>query len=285
MNELSTDVDFWQSVREFLDGLNELTGKSTIATQLENVKLRVRFEPRDHDVLRSRFYRLTKGTGIAQAQSHKEKREHEAEQQKIDKAWGLIVKSAINNDAVLGVFLALPDAATEMPYTGLNGGERATDVEHQSKRYGDMAEHAKALLDFLATNKSGDPLQRLFSDLDQEVGRLDRVPKIRDATKMMEHTDQAIQFWQTCAQETGVRVALNFLYHAFSGANPHKWYAKQPKAKDAAKQVYTVQVAQLNRYLSKPQHSALATIANANVSKLKISSDSIRQAWAAIPHS
>jgi hypothetical protein len=257
MDRLSDDAGAWYSVKLFIDGLPK-KGKSKY--------------------LHERFERLM----AVRANQLNAARRKTTTLPKIDKAWRKISKSAKTEDAILSIFLGLPDTATSQPFAALAQGERVLSPVDQREKYHEMAKHAKALVDFFASSKSGDPLRQLLSDLDTGADWESRLPQLTskaDGLKTHEYTQAAINLWDV---NNGLKVkpTLNFLLAAFTGANPQKHYlTKQPKAKNAAKQSYIVLVAELNSYLKTPQHAALAEIANSNVAGLVIEGDAIRQAW------
>jgi hypothetical protein len=267
MTEFSTDIGEWQCVKSYLNNFPK---------QGKGADLHKRFDR----LMAVRDVQVNKQINSARTSINAIP--------EIDKAWRKIVKFAKSEDAILSVFLGLPDKATSQPFTGLSNGKRATSPAAQREKYLEMAAHAKALIAYLASNKSGDPFKQLLADLDNELGWEARTPKSLDtdmAQIMQEHVKDADAIWQA-NHGLNVRLTLKFLFHAFSGANSHKYYlTKQPESKEAAAQTYVHLLAELNCYLSKPQHAAIATIAIANVPELEISSDAIRQAWASVPQS
>ena len=209
-----------------------------------------------------------------------EAKQKEGEDTKIDKAWLKIVKNAHSLDAAMNVFWGLPDEVSDQPFLGLSQGKRVSTPTVEREKYLEMTVHAKALIDYLKVTSNGDPLRRLIADLDVEPGFSERLPSTTDASTMHNHATEAIVIWNVGVK---VRPTLNFLFHAFKGANPWTYrLTKQPESKNAAMQTYIYQVAELNSYLDKdkPQHAALAALASANISDVAIKVDAIRQAWA-----
>lgn len=184
----------------------------------------------------------------------------------LDRAFSNLSKNAINEDALISIFISLPDAPDAQPFTGLSHGRRVLDPSSEHEKYLEMADHVDALLNFLKPTESRDPLRQLLSDLDPNGP----------------HGPCAVaanRLWQLGAG-AHLKLGLSWLSNALKGANPHKWYLTgQPRAIDAAKQTYLKLIADLNRHLHKPLHAALATMANANFPDGKVTRDQIRKAW------
>lgn len=202
------------------------------------------------------------------------------QQKKIDKAWRALSKHSRDEDALLSVFLGLPDTVEVQPFTMLSFGKRLSDDPQSARqRYLEMAKHADELLKFLGRTAFADPMSQLLADQDDEDGWLTRLPKEKGAEKMHDHVIEARRMRQLGAGHQ-VKRDLLWLSHALKGANPHKWYlTKKPRARDAGEQTCAALVADLTRYLCKPQHQALAVLGNANLPGAKLTDEKIRSAW------
>ena len=201
------------------------------------------------------------------------------QERKLDKAWRAVCKYARHSDAAMSIFLHLPDNLEVQPFGGLSGGERLLDPTSQRERYMKMAEHADQLIAFLAARSRCDPFYQLLADQDNEAGWESRLPNSLDAKNIRAHVEAADSAWQFGIGHT-IKRELLWLSHALKGANPHKWYlTKQPQATDAGQQTCAALVADLTRYLTKPQHQALAVLSNANLPAAKLNNEKIRAAW------
>ncbi|CAN0324753.1 unnamed protein product, partial [Phaeothamnion confervicola] len=185
---------------------------------------------------------------------------------KLDKAMRALEKAALSlpvSESLLSIFMGLPDTADDQPFTGLSYGRRTCDPTAQRDEYLKLASHADALLKFL-----GKPGAELH------------IPKTHDAKTIKSSATEADRLYQAGMGGRRGLIELKWLAAALRGANPHRWYlTKQPLAEDRARKTYVKLVAGLNRYLSKGQHVALATLANANLPGQKVTPDEIRKAW------
>ena len=245
----SADDDDWMDLRSYIDGIRGSSIKGTDPTV-------------------ARFDRLMAYRKVGFK-----------EECKLDKAWRTVCKYALHSDAAMSVFFGLPDNLTEQPFTGLSAGKKVLYPAPQREKYLEMAAHADKLIKFLATKPTHDPFRRLIADQDTEDGWKSRLPKSPDANRMHAHTVAAGALWQYGFGHT-IKCDLRWLSHALNGANPHKWYlTKQPQATDAGQQTYVALVADLTRYLTKPQHQALAVLGKANLPAAKLNKEKIRAAW------
>ena len=198
----------------------------------------------------------------------------------LDKAMSALEKAALSlpaSESLLSIFMGLPDTADDQPFTGLSYGRRTSDPTAQRNAYLELASHADALLKFLG--KPG-AVVMLLADQELELGEDLHIPKTHDAKIIKSSAAEASELYQN---GTGghVFIELKWLAAALRGANPHRWrLTRQPLAKDAARKTYIKLLAGLNRYLSKGQHAALATLANANLPNQKVTTDEVRKAWA-----
>ena len=200
-------------------------------------------------------------------------------QQTLDKAWRAICKNALHSDAAIAVFLGLPDDLEVQQFTGMFGGKKVLDPASQRERYLDMAKHVEKLIEFFATTSANDPFEQLITDQDCSEGWQERLPKTKGAELIHAHAEEARKYWQHGMGHI-IKPSLGWLYHAFKGANSYKWYlTKQPQATDAGQQTCAALVANLTRYLAKPQHEALAVLGNANFPAADLTNEKIRSAW------
>jgi hypothetical protein len=191
-------------------------------------------------------------------------------------SWEKIRAHAKTADDQRSVFLLLPDIVTEQPIPGLSFGKRSTEPKYQREKYEEVAKCAKVIIDFSTSTE----FRRLLADQALDADEKARLPNQRGA-------ENACQMYPRAGVSAGrMRAHLNWLHEACLGANPYKWYlSKQPLSKDAGLKTCIQLVAQLNRYLIKPQHTALATLANKNLAQedIYITSDAICKAWNAHP--
>ena len=201
------------------------------------------------------------------------------QQCKLDKAWRAVCKYARHSDAAMSVFFGLPDKLELIPFDVFSGGERPPNPTLQREQYLKMAEYADELLKFLAATSRRDPFRQLVGDQDNEAGWESRLPNSSDAKNIRAHVEAADSAWQFGIGHN-IKRELLWLSNALKGANPHKWFlTKQPKAEDAEQQTCATLVADLTRYLTKPQHNALAVLGNANLPAAKLNNEKIRAAW------
>ena len=245
----TADSDDWMDLRSYIDGIRG----SSIKGPNPNV---------------ARFDRLTAYRKVSFDQECK-----------LDKAWRTVCKYALHSDAAMSVFFGLPDSLEVQPFAGLSGGDRLLDPTSQRENYLKMAANADKLIKFLATKPTHDPFRQLVADQDTEAGWKSRLPNSPDAQRIHAHAAAADALWQRGFGHT-IKCDLRWLSHALKGANPHKWYlTNQLKASDREQQTCAALVADLTRYLTKPQHQALAVLGNANLPAAKLTSEKIRAAW------
>ena len=245
----TADSDDWMDLRSYIDGIRG----SSIKGPNPNV---------------ARFDRLTAYRKVSFDQECK-----------LDKAWRTVCKYALHSDAAMSVFFGLPDSLEVQPFAGLSGGDRLLDPTSQRENYLKMAANADKLIKFLATKPTHDPFRQLVADQDTEAGWKSRLPNSPDAQRIHAHAAAADALWQRGFGHT-IKCDLRWLSHALKGANPHKWYlTNQLKASDREQQTCAALVADLTRYLTKPQHQALAVLGNANLPAAKLNNEKIRAAW------
>lgn len=200
--------------------------------------------------------------------------------EKLDKAVKALTRNAINSpagDSLLSIFMGLPDEMDSQPFSALSYGRRVVDPTSERNEYLALASHADALLKFF--NKK-DLLQKLLADQANAWGEETRLPTTKAVTEILEHAWEASGRWQHHAVIGQPRMTLQWLSHALKGTNPHRWYpSRQPLSKDAPRQTYIKLLAELNRHMHRVQHSAIATLANANLPGETVTADELRKAW------
>lgn len=243
----ANDADVWAVVRERIDAMgNSIRGKGAAEVQ--------------------RFNRLMD----FRASSYEN-------QQTLDRAWRTLSDSARSSDSLLSLFLVMPDGPSIQPFPQLSYGPRELDPMAEVRRYAEIAAHADALLRYFSP-MSKPTLRRLLADQmrgDEPSGSTKKRNKKAD-----EYAEKARNIWPDLRFGEVLR-GLRWISYACKSADPHQWYLTgQPLANDAAMQTYVKQVAGLNCYLSRAQHAALATLANANAPKHALHKDRVRKAWA-----
>jgi hypothetical protein len=197
-------------------------------------------------------------------------------EQKLDRAWTALRRAARSSDSLLSLFLAMPDAPSIQPFPLLSYGPRELDPVAEVRRYAEIAAHADALLQYFSP-MSKPTLRRLLADQAQD-GEPSGATEKRNR-KAGEYAEKARNIWPDLRFGEVLR-GLRWISHACKGSDPHQWYLTgKPLANDAAMQTYVKQVAGLNCYLSRVQHAALVTLANANAPSYPLDRDRVRKAW------
>jgi hypothetical protein len=180
--------------------------------------------------------------------------------EKLRKAWKALEKAANAepSDALLCVFMLLPDKPERAPFELLYG-RRSIDPGEEKARYDEVRAHVVAVEEFL------NPHRPAFENM------------LRDSTATPAAHAACIEFRNA---EDGLFIGLKALRKLLTSIEPRdKIPTKHWKAEDADVKNYLIQVAALNRYLSKPQHAALAVLANANYPSLSVTTNQLRKAW------
>lgn len=190
---------------------------------------------------------------------------HPDEDDALARHWKALKQAALSEDALINLFLVMPDAAMRNPFPAATGirsnGPREMSVREERESYAVNAKHAEALRRFLFSD-SCRRLRYLLSDAVATGG---------------EALDHATKFQATNGQ---LRAALVHLERLLSLADPAAKYPYgQPDGPDAASQAYVAVVASLNRYLSKPKHAALAYVAQVNNPGASLTSAALGKAW------
>ncbi|MFN4352482.1 MAG: hypothetical protein ACK4F6_16900 [Hylemonella sp.] len=197
-------------------------------------------------------------------------------QSRLDRAWRTLRDSARSVDSLLSLFLVMPDAPSIQPFPALSHGPRALDPAAEAQRYAEIAAHADALRGYFSPS-SRLTLERLLADQWRDNAPPGNTKK--RSQKAGEYAEKARNIWPDLRFGEVMR-GLRWISYACKGADPHQWYlTQQPLAKDAEMQTYAKQVANLNCYLFRAQHSALATLANANAPNHPLDRDRVRKAW------
>jgi hypothetical protein len=183
-------------------------------------------------------------------------------------AWGAIAKQAESCRDLLRFFANLPDSAEAQPFAGMFGGHRVIDSDEQRRRYRGYVSHVNALLWLLGP--PGDPIKSTPDTYDYLCG---------DARATGQTASQAFKEFRE--SERGLRQGLAALRALLAVIDPAaKIPTRQPGAQDAARMSYIIQLAWLNSLLLRPQHAAIATLANANFPDGKVTREQIQKAWA-----
>lgn len=191
--------------------------------------------------------------------------EHPGEDDALARHWKALKQAALSEDALINLFLLMPDAAMRNPFSALTGirrnGSRETSVEEERASYAANAKHVEALRQFLFTDGC-QGLRHLLSDAAVTGGEaMDRASKFQEVNGHL-------------------REALIHLEKLLRLADPAAKYPYgQPDSPDAASQAYVAIVASLNRYLSNPKHAALAYLAQVNNPGARLTSSAIGKAW------
>ncbi|MGA3845978.1 hypothetical protein ACI2UC_20365 [Ralstonia nicotianae] len=177
--------------------------------------------------------------------------------EKLLRAWRTLERAAVNEDALLTLFIVMPDAPDDEPFP-LIFGRRNIDAKEEKDRYMEMRGHAVALAEFLGSRN----WRHLASDCGATGGEaLGHYSKFRNLS-------------------AGIVPALRTLAKALEHADPSaKLINKQATAGNRAEQNYLRQLAELNSYLCSPKHAALSYIAAVNCPDHPIDSNRIQKIW------
>ncbi|MDP3743474.1 MAG: hypothetical protein Q8Q76_03945 [Methylotenera sp.] len=184
--------------------------------------------------------------------------------EKLNKAFKAIGKYAQSDDAVLSLFLLLPDnAALEVMPAIYGKRNKLPDAEQDC--YMAIKKTAKKLRDLIMKPNKGMLYEGAIFHMIADLGNDDPL-QCQDSTRELYSLPRLLLHLEVVAEK----------------ADPAKKYlTSKLKAKDAAKQSYIVQLAMLNdlRYLTKPQHAAISTIAMANNPAIEVSRQLIADAY------
>lgn len=175
-------------------------------------------------------------------------------EESLNSAWKALDKAKKSDDDILSLFLTWPRQPTTQPFCAIYGKR---DIEHHAEEafYCNSSDKVNDVLALLGT----DALRKLLSDIPADSAALARY---RDMDRL-----KTIQ-------------GLNALRDLLNEAAPKdKYITSQPFSFNAAKQTYTILLAGLNKYLTRAQWAALATIANANCESCTVTNDDLRKAW------
>jgi len=179
------------------------------------------------------------------------------------KAWRAITGTPVSTAVdvpELAVFMHLPDRVLLNPYPQLYPGRKfdPETIAAESAGYAKLAEQVSAVRAALRPA----PLEALLQD----------AAASDDTLRLASHF-----------QKNHIAPVVECLraFEALLGAvDPaRKVPTAQPGARDAARIVFLGQVASLNRFLPRPKHTALVTLASANVSATQLTADEVRKAW------
>jgi hypothetical protein len=163
-------------------------------------------------------------------------------------------------ESILSLFLSMPDRPNAEPFTAIYG-TRNVDPDEERQRYDKQIEHVRHVKKFFYGSKE---LRNLLGDA--------------SATK--NGLKAAVDFRSNSDQFVAIRDALTKLEVLLKEADPFaKYPTKQWASKDRGARIYTSLVADLNRYLAKPQWKALASLANINCPECPVTSDALRQSY------
>lgn len=185
----------------------------------------------------------------------------------VRKAWANIALAVradrLNDDPPeLAVFLGLPDEVTVNPHSAVYG-ERPLDrhtVVQDRKAYAELVRNVDAVMALL-----GPPYAK-FAALLQDAGATEGAHQLAGAFRR-EH-------------EEAMRVGLPVLRALLQAIDPaDKIPTKHWQKDDAANTVFANSVANLNRHLSTPQHTALTRLARINCPTSRITIEQVRAAW------
>lgn len=173
------------------------------------------------------------------------------------KAWAKIERAAPTADALIMLFLTLPDEPTKQPFPALFG-RRAVDPDIEQERYKDRLNQVRGVLELISPH------------------RPEFLALMRDATATSEGAKAAFEYR---AIDQNIGTALQRLVRLLENVDPFaKYPTKHWKATDSAIKIYTWCVADLTRHMLKPiPWTALATLANINCSKCTLTGDALRK--------
>lgn len=182
--------------------------------------------------------------------------------EKLRRAWASVKSCAsTENDALVTLFIVMPDRPKYQPFPAIYGKRNISPDAEKDKYNSDLLcvrqvldllnPHRKRYLNF-STDSRATPEAEValyaFSELEREtligLSRLEKVLEVIDPKAKI----------------------------------PTKHWVDED---DAARKNYVLLVASLNRYLVKPKHAALATLANINCldREVTVTADQIRKAW------
>jgi len=175
------------------------------------------------------------------------------------KAWEEIAKVAKEAETLPHVFLLLPDGPTSQPYDAIYGNRTRTP-DQEVKYYAEAVTAIDKILPLF--NRVG--YEHLMQDIPQGCNEAD--PSV----------------WETLRKfdDRATREGLLQLKTILQGTKPHaKRLSKDKNNEQAARATYTILVADLNRYLTTPKHTALAVLARANCPDVELTPEAVKKAW------
>jgi hypothetical protein len=208
---------------------------------------------------------------------------HEQHEQLL-RDWATIGRSAMQRDggesSELLVFMGLPDRVAYNAFGAIYAGRQVTAdaIKRERKHYSDLSGHVEAVLRALEGDGPGTALsgstpkwaglRLLLQDAlaTQEARPALGAGRLAGDLRNM-HLDPLID---------GLRVLQRLL--AVVGPQD-KVLTDQPGSDAAAQTVFAAVVAQLNRHLERPQHAALARLAQVNCPEARVTSEQLRKQW------
>lgn len=175
----------------------------------------------------------------------------------LEEAWACVSKAAVGDHALVALFGRLPDRPTPDPKAWLIG-TTAIDAGERRQRNRKAQRHIGALAKFI------------------EMASLDSL-----ADDALETSQQAHAAYKNfIAAHGGLVAGLNALDRVLGLTNPKaRLLGSQFASRGLEMQNYRRLIADLNRFLRTPQHSALSAIANINCPAHPVRANSIARVW------
>ncbi|MEW6611476.1 MAG: hypothetical protein ACOY5C_07990 [Pseudomonadota bacterium] len=181
---------------------------------------------------------------------------------KLQRAWSSIERHANSDDALLTLFMVMPDGPKEQPFS-LVFYRRRVDPGVERQRYADWLGHCREVKKIISRKRQSEVLTHLLSDCIATDG---------------EAAEAASFFRQNLQAFESTLLSLEKMLELVDPTA--KIPTKHWNSPHAAIRNYVILVAGLNRYLRVPQPAALAFLANANCPSVSISKDQLAKAWA-----
>lgn len=175
----------------------------------------------------------------------------------LERAWSKIERAALSEDALISLFLSIPDAPRAEPYPGILG-RRDVDAGEERRRNNASRKHISEL----RASLSYEALQRYAADA--AASGPGAVQAYRDLT----------------GQVRELLTGLSALDRMLELIDPTaKVETKHYASPELAQKNYRRAVASLNRFLDKPQHAALSFIAAVNCPDYPVPRNTLSKIW------
>jgi len=172
--------------------------------------------------------------------------------------WRTIERHSLSSGQLKTMFMLFPDKPDIQPFSILYGRRNAEPVQ-EKERYDEYLQHVIAIEELLS------PHGRLYERMlrDASAGPIEAIKASYELAEISCHLDDGLRKLRTLLK----------------AIDPSAKYLTSHWGESGALTTYIALVADLNRYLNKPKHAALARLANINCPDYPIATEAVRKAW------